>query len=121
MAQKTMNAMIKEEEVEGYILKDIPIPEPEGDEVLIKVDAVAICGSDIALYKWTPIAKVKSIFWVHALGCQVSLAYHTVLKIIRLSGGLTGPHASGKDLSARKANSPNGMFHSCNLKLFNFR
>ena len=62
MAQKTMKAMIKGEEVEGYILKDIPIPEPEGDEVLIKVDAVAICGSDIALYKWTPIAKVKYIF-----------------------------------------------------------
>ena len=62
MAQKTMKTMVKEEEVEGYILKDLPIPEPVGDEVLIKVDAVAICGSDIALYKWTPIAKVRYIF-----------------------------------------------------------
>ncbi len=58
---KTMKALIKEEEVEGYVLKDMPEPVPESDEVLIKVDAVAICGSDIALYKWTPIAKVQVI------------------------------------------------------------
>ena len=62
MAEKTtMQAMIKEKEVEGYTLKDIPVPVPEGDEVLIKVDAVAICGSDIALHKWTPMAKVNLI------------------------------------------------------------
>ena len=37
---KTMKAILKEEEVEGYTLKDVAIPVPQGDEVLIKVDAV---------------------------------------------------------------------------------
>lgn len=55
---KTMKALIKKEEVESYEYTDIPVPEPEGDEVLIKVDAVSICGSDIALYKWSPMARV---------------------------------------------------------------
>ncbi len=54
----TMQAMIKETEVEGYTLKEITTPEPQGDEVLIQVDAVSICGSDIALYKWNETAKV---------------------------------------------------------------
>ncbi len=53
-----MKAMIKDREVEGYALKDIETPEPQGDEVLIQVDAVSICGSDIALYKWNETAKV---------------------------------------------------------------
>lgn len=67
-------------------------------------------------------SKGEVHFWVHALGCQVSLAYHIiVLKIIRLSGGLTGPHTSGKELSAGKPSLPNGMFHYWNLKLFNFQ
>ena len=35
-----MNALIKEEPQEGYVLKQIPIPDPEGDEVLIQVERV---------------------------------------------------------------------------------
>ena len=37
---------------------DLPIPEPVKDKVLIKVDKVAICGSDINLFMWNEIAKV---------------------------------------------------------------
>jgi len=53
-----MKALMKEAEVESYSMVTIPVPEPVGDEVLIRVDAVSICGSDIALYKWTETAKV---------------------------------------------------------------
>ena len=56
--QKTMKALIKRTEAESYEYIDIPVPEPEGDEVLIKVDAVSICGSDIALYRWNEVARV---------------------------------------------------------------
>lgn len=55
---KTMKALIKRTDVEGYEYTDIPVPEPEGDEVLIKVDATSICGSDIALYRWNDVARV---------------------------------------------------------------
>lgn len=55
---KTMKALLKETETESYVYTQMPVPEPEGDEVLIKVDVVSICGSDISLYKWSDMARV---------------------------------------------------------------
>ena len=71
-----MKVLIKDSPREGYELKEIPIPQPKPDEVLIKVtkvsackisfadglktklfSQVAICGSDIALYSWNEVAK----------------------------------------------------------------
>jgi threonine dehydrogenase-like Zn-dependent dehydrogenase len=52
-----MDALVKKDPVASYELVRQPIPVPVGDEVLIKVEYVAICGSDIALYKWDEIAK----------------------------------------------------------------
>ena len=55
---KTMRALRKEAPTPGYTLDtEHPVPEPLGDEVLIKVDSVAICGSDIALYNWSEVAQ----------------------------------------------------------------
>ena len=55
----TMRALRKETGTSGYTLvNNFPIPDPVDDEVLIKVDSVAICGSDIALYNWTAVAQV---------------------------------------------------------------
>ena len=54
-----MRALVKESPSEGYELKyDMKIPDIEEDEVLFKVERVAICGSDIALYLWNEVAKV---------------------------------------------------------------
>ena len=50
--------MVKEKSIEGYELKEIPVPTIEADEILFKVERVAICGSDIALYLWNEVAKV---------------------------------------------------------------
>ncbi len=58
MAAKSMRVLIKEEEKEGYDLKEIPVPEVAEDEVLFEVQKVAICGSDIALYSWNEVARV---------------------------------------------------------------
>ena len=33
------------------------MPEPKEKEILVKVKAAAICGSDIKFYKWTPWCK----------------------------------------------------------------
>ena len=57
---RTMRALRKESPSPGYeLVPDLPVPEPVGDEVLIKVDMVGICGSDIALYNWTAVAQVE--------------------------------------------------------------
>lgn len=53
-----MKAVVKTKPVKGYEYVTIPIPEPKEDEVLIKISRVAICGSDVNLYKWNEVAKV---------------------------------------------------------------
>ncbi|KAK0046199.1 L-threonine 3-dehydrogenase [Biomphalaria pfeifferi] len=53
-----MKALVKKQEGPSYSYVEIEVPEPGDGEVLIRVDAVAICGSDIALYNWDNVARV---------------------------------------------------------------
>jgi len=52
-----MKALVKIREQEGFDLQDVETPEPADEEVLVKLNSVAICGSDLKLYKWTPWCK----------------------------------------------------------------
>ena len=53
-----MKTLIKHEPQPGFeYIKDQPVPIPQPDEVLVRVQYVAICGSDINLYKWNDIAQ----------------------------------------------------------------
>lgn len=54
---KTMLAVRKEKAEPGVVLKEIPVPRPGKDEVLIKVKAASICGTDINIYDWTSWAE----------------------------------------------------------------
>ena len=49
-----MLALVKKERVRGFSLEQRPVPEPKGDEVLVKTRYAAICGSDIKIFKWVP-------------------------------------------------------------------
>jgi threonine 3-dehydrogenase len=51
-----MLAVIKEKPKSGVTIKQIPIPKPKKEEVLVKVVNSSICGTDIAIYDWTPWA-----------------------------------------------------------------
>lgn len=48
----SMKALVKEAAGPSYVYKDIPVPVPRCDELLVKVGKVALCGSDIALHQW---------------------------------------------------------------------
>ena len=48
----SMKALVKEQEGVSYTYKDVPVPRPQGDELLVKVSKVALCGTDISKYKW---------------------------------------------------------------------
>ncbi len=52
MLPSTMKALVKEAPGTSYEYKDVAVPSPQGDELLVKVAKVALCGSDIALYQW---------------------------------------------------------------------
>ncbi|BBO79913.1 alcohol dehydrogenase [Desulfosarcina ovata subsp. sediminis] len=46
-----MLAIVKENREADFILRDVDIPEPKADEVLIRVESVGICGTDIPIFK----------------------------------------------------------------------
>ncbi len=46
-----MLAVVKDRPGPGFTLKEVAVPEPNDDEVLIKVKSVGICGSDIPIFK----------------------------------------------------------------------
>lgn len=50
----TQQALIKTEPKPGIKLGEIAVPEISPEEVLIRVKAVGICGSDVHIYEWTP-------------------------------------------------------------------
>src|SRR5579872_6671696 len=54
---KTMLAVRKAKAEPGVKIEQIPLPEPKEDEVLVKVKYASICGTDIAIYDWTPWAQ----------------------------------------------------------------
>jgi len=49
-----MKAALKVEPRPGIQVGELPIPEISPEEVLIRVKAVGICGSDVHIYEWTP-------------------------------------------------------------------
>lgn len=56
MQKSLMLAVVKEKAAPGVKIKQVPIPKPQKDEVLIKVIYASICGTDIGIYDWIPWA-----------------------------------------------------------------
>ena len=53
----TMKALVKEATGSGLTLSDVPIPEIGINDVLIRVDRTAICGTDLHIYQWDEWAR----------------------------------------------------------------
>lgn len=51
-----MLAVVKVKAAPGVSVKQVPIPKPQKDEVLVKVIYASICGTDIGIYDWIPWA-----------------------------------------------------------------
>ncbi|MDR3725320.1 MAG: L-threonine 3-dehydrogenase [Terracidiphilus sp.] len=53
----TMQAVVKAHSAPGVELREVPVPVPGAGEVLVKVQAVSVCGTDLHIYNWDPWAK----------------------------------------------------------------
>ncbi len=49
---KTMKAIVKTDPVKGASMKEVPVPVPGSKDVLVKVRATAVCGTDLHIYEW---------------------------------------------------------------------
>lgn len=54
-----MQAVIKPTAAPGFVLRDVPEPEPGKGELLLRVAAASVCGSDVHLYDWNPWAAAR--------------------------------------------------------------
>jgi threonine 3-dehydrogenase len=53
----TMQAVVKAEPAPGIELREVPAPAPGPGEVLVRVQAVSVCGTDLHIYNWDPWAQ----------------------------------------------------------------
>jgi threonine 3-dehydrogenase len=49
---ETMRAVRKVSSAPGLVLDEVPVPRPSPDEVLVKIEAASICGTDLHIRRW---------------------------------------------------------------------
>ncbi len=54
-----MKAVVKTERKRGAEVLNVPVPKIKDDEILVKVKAAAICGTDLHIYVWNKWAEEK--------------------------------------------------------------
>jgi threonine 3-dehydrogenase len=47
-----MRAIRKRESAPGLVLDEVPVPTPGADEVLVRIEAASICGTDLHIQRW---------------------------------------------------------------------
>jgi len=80
---KTMRALVKREAGKGIWMENVPIPEPGTNEVLIKVEKTAICGTDVHIYEWDSWAE-------KTIKPGLVIGHEFVGRIQELGEGVTG-------------------------------
>ena len=54
---KSMKALVKKHAEPGIWMESVPVPTPGTNEVLIKIEMTAICGTDLHIYNWDQWAQ----------------------------------------------------------------
>jgi threonine 3-dehydrogenase len=52
-------AVLKLTPAPGFVIGDVPVPTPGPGEVLLRVLATSVCGTDVHLYDWNPWAAAR--------------------------------------------------------------
>ena len=55
--ERTMKALVKTTAAPGVSLEEVPVPRPGPGELLIRIEKVAICGTDVHIYDWNEWAQ----------------------------------------------------------------
>lgn len=107
----TMPALVKACPETGIWLQDSPVPECGPDEVLIKVERTAVCGTDVHIYNWDEWAQrtipVPMIVG-HEFGGTIAEIGSNVRRPLKLGQRVSGEgHLIGEKSRAVRA----GHFH----------
>lgn len=105
-----MKALVKAKSEPGIWMQEVPVPEIEPNEVLIKIHKTSICGTDMHIYKWddwaqstVPVPMVTG----HEYGGEVVEIGSTV-KRVKVGQRVSG---EGHVVGNRSRNARSGRFH----------
>lgn len=107
---KMMKALVKAKAEKGLWMQDVPVPTIAPDEVLIKIERTAICGTDMHIYRWDDWAKANvpvPLVTGHEYGGTVAAIGSTV-KRVKFGDRVTG---EGHVVGNRSRNARAGRFH----------
>ena len=104
-----MKAIVKSGPEPGVVLQELPIPEPGPGEVLIKIEAAAICGTDMHYYHWNKagqdFASKFNVQWPLTLGHECGGT------IVKVGEGVTDRRVGQR--VALETHIPCGKCYSC--------
>jgi threonine 3-dehydrogenase len=106
----SMKALVKTKGEKGLWMQDVPIPEIAANEVLIKIERTAICGTDMHIYRWDDWAQKNvpvGLIVGHEYGGTVAAVGSTV-KRVKPGQKVTG---EGHVVGTRSRNARAGKFH----------
>ena len=89
---QTMRALVKRDATEGIWMEEVPIPATRTNEVLIKVEKTAICGTDVHIYNWDEWAQ-------RTIPSGLVIGHEFFGKIVEVGYGVTG-YKTGDRVSA---------------------
>ena len=89
---RTMRALVKREAAPGIWMEQVPVPEPGSNDVLIRLEKTAICGTDLHIYHWNDWSQ-------RTIKPPLVIGHEFVGLIEELGGGVSG-YAVGQRVSA---------------------
>ena len=89
---QTMKALVKKEPAKGIWMIEVPLPEVGPNEVLIKLEKTAICGTDLHIYKWDEWSQ-------RVIKPGLVIGHEFVGRIVEIGAGVTG-YRVGQRVSA---------------------
>ena len=92
MTQKTMKALVKREATKGIWMEEVPVPAPGANEVLVKLEKTAICGTDLHIYLWDEWSQ-------RTIKPGLVIGHEFVGRIVEVGPGVTG-YKVGQRVSA---------------------
>ncbi|MEP6342879.1 MAG: L-threonine 3-dehydrogenase [Maricaulaceae bacterium] len=105
-----MKALVKAHPEKGLWMQEVEIPKVAPNEVLIKIEKTAICGTDMHIYKWDEWAQANvpvPLVVGHEYGGVVAAVGSTVRRV-KVGDRVTG---EGHVVGNRSRNARAGRFH----------
>jgi threonine 3-dehydrogenase len=99
-----LKAVVKARPEPGLQIAEVAEPQPGEDEILVRVEATSICGSDLAIYEWRD--------WVAARMHTPRVVGHEFCGTVERVGSQVERIAAG-DLIAAETHIADGTCHQC--------